>query len=109
MTLDEHKVQEADDHPLPLGDRGDAGGMDLSPSTADDLDSRSRTRALASELRGAARLVESGVAVRVTMCGLTGREAVAALADAAGLAGVVAISMEHEAGDTYALVVGPVL
>jgi hypothetical protein len=83
--------------------------MERSPSTADDLDSRSSTRPLGSELRGAARLVEGGYAVRVTICGLTGRQAVAAMAEAEGLTSVVAISMEHEAGDTYALVVGPVL
>ena len=83
--------------------------MDLSPSTAADPGSRSNARPLGSEVRGAARLVEAGIAVRVTMCGLTGREAVAAMAEAARLTSVVAISLEHEAGDRYALVVGPVL
>jgi hypothetical protein len=79
--------------------------MDVSLSTADD---RARPGArLAHELRGAATLVLSGIAIRVVHCGHAGREVEAALAEVADLADLVPIRTEYEAPDRYSVVVGP--
>jgi hypothetical protein len=62
---------------------------------------------LTIELRGAVQLVLAGIAVRVELCGLVGRDVVAAMAEVADLADIVPIRTEHDATDVYTVIVGP--
>lgn len=62
---------------------------------------------LTNELRGAARLVLAGFAVRVVICGLSGRDVVAAMAEVVDVADIVPIRTEHDATDVYSVIVGP--
>lgn len=70
-----------------------------------------RTRSsprLTRDLQGAVALVRAGHAVRVVLCGVSGRDAVAALGEVTDLADVVPIRTEHDGGDMYSVIVGPV-
>jgi hypothetical protein len=62
---------------------------------------------LTIELRGAVQLVLAGIAVRVVLCGLGGRDVEAAMAEVADLADIVPIRTEHGATDVYTVIVGP--
>lgn len=80
--------------------------METLQRPPDAVPAASGSRA-ASELRGAIRLVQSGIAVRVLLCGLSGRDAVAAVADVADLSDGMPIRTERDAGDTFSVIVGP--
>lgn len=63
---------------------------------------------LTHELRGAVALVRAGHAVRVVLCGVSGRDVVAALGEVGDVTDEVLIRTEHDGGDRYAVIVGPV-
>ena len=63
----------------------------------------------AAELRGAIRLVQTGIAIRVLLCGLSGRDAVAAVAEVADVSSSMPIRTERDAGDTFTVIVGPAI
>jgi hypothetical protein len=64
-------------------------------------------RRLAQDLRGAAQLVLTGVAVRVVHCDLGGHDVATAMAEVADLTEVVPIRTEHDGADRYTVIVGP--
>lgn len=80
---------------------------DISRTPPDVAPTRSSPR-FTHELQGAVALVRAGHAVRVVLCGVSGRDAVAALGEVTDLTDVVPIRTEHDGGDVYSVIIGPV-